>query len=229
MNISQNSIREDTIGRCWFKSMESIIDNGISVQDEDVKILEVLGLTVMIDSPSLTDPLVSTHGDPVVIERTLAKFSPGADMPDRPFTYGQRIFNQGGINQFDWMADRLKCKPETKSATIGLLIPGDSSPNLPCLVTIDAKIRQGRLLLQFFFRSQNIFGRQYANLLALAKLQNMLAERCGVTVGTLSGYIASAHIYDFDIEQAKALCAGNPEKIVDRYYQHGPGSVRTRF
>ena len=219
-------VKEDTIGRCWFQSMKSIIDHGRRIHDEDVEILEVLGMTVMIDSPSLTDPLVSAHGDPVILERTIEKFSLGASMPDRPFTYGQRIFDQGGVNQFEWMVDRLRSKPETKSATIGLLIPGDTSPNLPCLVTIDAKIRQAQLLVQFFFRSQNIFGRQYANLLALSILQHTLADRCGVAVGMLSGYIASAHIYEFDIQQAKALCAGEPEQIVDRYYQQGPRSLR---
>jgi thymidylate synthase len=206
--------------------MECIIDNGRRVHDEDIDILEVLGLTVVINAPSLSDPLVSAHGDPIVLERTIAKFAPGASMPDRPFTYGQRIFDQGGVNQLEWMADRLRSKPETTAATIGLLIPGDTSPNLPCLVTIDAKIRPERLLVQFFFRSQNIFGRQYANLLALAKLQHSLASICGVSVGALSGYIASAHIYDFDLAQARALCAGESERIVDRYYQQGPQSVR---
>ena len=148
-------------------------------------------------------------------------------MPDRPFTYGQRIFDMDGINQFDWLVERLQYKPDTKSATINLLVPGSTAASLPCLTTLDAKLRQGRLDLQFFFRSQNVFGRQYANLAALAHLQSDLAQRCDTVSGTLRGYVASAHIYSFDVNEACRLVAGDPLKIADKYYEFGPPSIRT--
>ena len=190
-------------------------------------LLEVLGLTVEISAPSMHDPLLSAHGDPTVLSRTLAKFGQGASMPDRPFTYGQRIFDMDGINQFDWLVERLQYKPDTKSATINLLVPGSTAASLPCLTTLDAKLRQGRLDLQFFFRSQNVFGRQYANLAALAQLQSDLAQRCDTVSGTLRGYVASAHIYSFDVNEACRLVAGDPLKIADKYYEFGPPSIRT--
>ncbi|WP_417809104.1 thymidylate synthase [Thioclava sp.] len=143
-------------------------------------------------------------------------------MPERPFTYGQRIFAMEGIDQFEWMVERLQRKPDTKSATINLLVPGCTAASLPCLTTLDAKIREGRLDLQFFFRSQNIFGRQYANLAALAQLQHDLAARCDTISGALRGYVASAHIYDFDVNEARKLAAGDPLRIADKYYEFGP-------
>jgi thymidylate synthase len=91
---------------------------------------------------------------------------------------------------------------------------------------VDAKIRLGKLELQFFFRSQNIFGRQYANLLALARLQSDIAERCAVETGTMRGYIASAHIYDFDMDDARRIVSGGTVAISDRYYTAGPRSIR---
>ena len=45
---------------------------------------------------------------------TLEKFSKGVSMPDRPFTYGACIYDKNGIDQFEWLADRLKLKKETK-------------------------------------------------------------------------------------------------------------------
>ena len=223
------TIKENTIGQCWLSCIDHVCKNSELVYDEDVGIHEVLGLSVKIDNPMLYDEIVNLHGDQTVIEHTAAKFDKGASMPDRPFTYGERIYDLHGVNQFEWIVHRLNSKPETKSATISFLLPGDQSANLPCLTTIDAKIRQDRLEVQFFFRSQNIFGRQYANLLALSKFQHSLAERCAVDVGALQGYIASAHIYDFDFTQAKRLCMGEMIKITDQYYAKGPKSIRQRI
>jgi len=216
-----------TVGECWLRCIEYVLENGVPEQDEDVGMLEVLGLTVHVSRPEVPDPIIEALGDLDVISRTLAKFSKGVSMPDRPFTYGERIYSLSGVDQFEWMVDRLRSKRETKSATISLLIPGSRDRNQPCLTTVDAKIRDERLELQFFFRSQNILGRQYANLLALAQMQADLAERCSVAVGALQGYVASAHVYLFDVPAAKALLAGVGERVSDDYYRCGPGSIRS--
>lgn len=219
-------IRTRTIGQCWLDSIRSVLDHGEHHHDEDVGLLEVLGLAVEILQPAETDPVIDAHGDKTVMARTFAKFAKGASAPDRPFTYGERIYDMLGVDQFEWMVDRLRRKRDTKSATIGLLLPGSTSANLPCLTTVDAKIRHERLDLQFFFRSQNIFGRQYANLAALARLQSALASRCGASPGALRGYVASAHIYAFDLDEARRTCAGEAIEISDRYYVNGPRSIR---
>lgn len=220
------SVCSQTIGKCWLESIHHVVNHGKPHHDGEVELLELLGLTVEISAPRQEDKIISDHGDQTVLSRTLAKFERGASMPERPFTYGQRIFDMEGTDQFKWMVERLQQKPETKSATISLLVPGSTAVNLPCLTTLDAKIRHGRLDLQFFFRSQNIFGRQYANLAALAHLQNDLARRCNTVSGVLRGYVASAHIYAFDLDEARKLAAGAPIRIADKYYELGPQSTK---
>ncbi len=219
-------VRSQSIGLCWMECIRQVVNHGATQFDEDVEIHEILGLSVEISDPQCRDELVERIGDQAVIQRTMAKFSKDVDMPDRPFTYGARIFDHYGINQFDWLVDRLKAKQESKSATIGLLVPGSQSANLPCLTTLDVKIRNDKLEMQFFFRSQNIFGRQYANLLALANLQAELAQKCLVTAGAMRGYIASAHIYAFDIVEARRIACGETLTIKDKYYTDGPRSIR---
>jgi thymidylate synthase len=228
MNKSTDSkqVFADSLGECWIACIDNVLRNGSSHKDEDVGIREILGLSVHISTPQCQDPLIHAVGDKAVIERTLAKFSKGVEMPERPFTYGARIFDNSGVNQFEWMVQRLLAKRETKSATIGLLIPGSDATNLPCLTTIDAKIRNDQLDLHFFFRSQNIFGRQYANLLALSRFQRDVAVTCGIGVGILRGYVSSAHIYEFDLPEAQRIVAGEKFTIVDRYYLAGPKSIR---
>ncbi|MEH6626619.1 MAG: thymidylate synthase [Motiliproteus sp.] len=220
-------IRCRTVGEAWVESIKSILEGGHNHHDEDVDMLEILGLSVSVSHPELRDSIFERYGDGVVIDNMLKKFSKGYVMDNRPFTYSGRIYDYNGINQFSWLQQRLINKRETKSATISLLYPADNDPNQPCLTTVDAKIRNEKLHLQFFFRSQNIFGRQYANFLALTHFQKKLADACNVGIGSLSGFIASAHIYAFDIEAAKLIAAGDESKIVDKYYSHGPSSVRT--
>jgi thymidylate synthase len=219
-------VSNKTIGETWLKSIKIVMEKGNSHFDEDVEIKEILGLTVEVSEPKLSDNIIDIFGDENVVSSTLRKFSRNPNMPDKPFTYGELIYNKEGVDQFQWLVDRLKKKKETKSATISLLIAGDINPNLPCLVIVDAKIRNSKLNLQFFFRSQNILGRQYANLLALAKIQYDLAEQLSVEIGTLKGYVASAHIYDYDFKIAKEILSGNNVSIKDLYYQKGPKSIR---
>ncbi len=221
-----NIVKAKTIGECWLNSIRYIMVNGSEHFDEDIKIKEILGLSIEIENPKLEDQIIQEFGDSIVINRTLDKFSKGVSMPDRPFTYGACIYDKEGTDQFEWLVERLKSKRETKSATIGLLTSGSKSANLPCLTTIDIKIRNNKLILQFFFRSQNIFGRQYANLLALVKLQNDIAIRCGIEIGTLKGYVSSAHIYEYDFKEANIICSNKKINIKDKYYISGPKSIR---
>jgi thymidylate synthase len=225
-NYTCRAIHAQTIGEGWIKSIKEVMDFGSLHYDEDIIIKEILGLNIEILNPKPEDHIIKKHGDSAIVKRTLAKFRKGVVMLDRPFTYGACIYDHSGVDQFEWMIERLLTKNETKSATICLLTPGNQSANLPCLTTIDAKIRNEKLVLQFFFRSQNIFGRQYANLLALARLQNDLSDRCSVGIGSLKGYIASAHMYEYDFSDAQLLISSKKVHIQDKYYTNGPKSIR---
>lgn len=86
MSDRPSGIQEQTIGECWLKSIQHVLDHGQPHLDGEVGLIEVLGLTVEISEPSVYDPVLSAHGDPTVLTRTLAKFARGASMPERPFT-----------------------------------------------------------------------------------------------------------------------------------------------
>ena len=220
-------VTEVSIGQCWLECIKKVTLEGDMYFDEDVSIKEIEGLTVKILKPESFDPIIEKYGDAEVVIHTLRKFSKGCVMKNRPFTYGQQIYDMNGIDQYDWLVERLKNKRETKSATICLMTPGLKDPNLPCLTTLDAKIRNNELNLQFFFRGQNIVGRQYANLIALAKFQENLSRELSVSVGFLAGYIASAHIYEYDFGFANSVVSDHPIRLKDRFYSSGPCSIRS--
>ena len=221
------SVYAKTLGEAWKKSVQAVQENGEAHFDEDVQLLELRqGLSLTITEPKIEDPIIKRLGDPQVLGRMSKKFSQSAKMEDRPFTYGELIYCKSGVDQFAWMIERIRRKPETKSATISLIAEGDESPNLPCLVCLDAKLRDGAIDLHFFFRSQNVVGRQYANLVALAELQQKMAAELTCKSGIISGYISSPHIYDYDFEYAQKILGGGEFEIVDLFYSHGPRSTR---
>lgn len=43
----------------------------------------------------------------------------------------------------------------------------------------------------------------------------------------MAGYIASAHIYEYDFDYAESLRNGNYVQIKDLFYKKGPKSIRT--
>lgn len=224
------SINEKTLGGAWIESIRSVLDNGEPHFDEDVPILELRqGLALTITDPRVADPLIERWGDPSVVSRMRKKFTKHSKMDDRPFTYGELIYSKNGVDQFQWMLERIRWKPETKSATISLISEGDNSLNLPCLVCLDAKLRSGAIDLHFFFRSQNIFGRQYANLIALAELQSSMASELHCKIGVISGYVSSPHIYEYDFVNAEKMIAGIMFENVDQFYSQGPQSIRSGY
>lgn len=223
------SVTTKTLGECWLAAISKVMEYGNHVNDEDVALKEIMGLAVRIDEPNDKDEIIYRFGNRGVINHTVEKFEKGTVMKNRPFTYGDCIYNKNGVDQFEWLINRLKKKPETKSATISLLTEGNTHPNLPCLNLVDIKIRDDKVHLQFFFRSQNILGRQYANFIALAKLQKKIANRLSRDVGIMSGYIASAHIYEYDFEYAKAILGNQTVVLEDKFYTDGPKSIRNNL
>lgn len=221
-----SAICSESIGECWLACIKKVLQEGTLWHDEDVSIREYLGLSVKITAPDTDDDIIKKFGDEAVLEHTIQKFEEGVVMSNRPFTYSNQIYNKDGVNQFNWLVDRLNKKRETKSATISLLDTGSNDDNLPCLTTIDAKIRDDKLDMQFFYRGQNIVGRQYANFIALAHLQKKLAKALSVPAGFLGGYIASAHIYEYDFPFAEHIINNQECKLTDHFYDYGPRSIR---
>ena len=129
--MNQFTITANSIGEAWIKSVDHVLEHGNPFFDEDVELLEVTGLSLKIECPSMVDNIIEKLGDKEIIQHTLQKFEKGVKMANRPFTYGERIYCKNGIDQFEWLVNRLKRKPETKSATISLLTEGDTSPILP--------------------------------------------------------------------------------------------------
>lgn len=159
-----------------------------------LRIKEILGHCVGIDTVSIDDPVINRYADEQRIEYTRKRY--GRDCGEGG--YGEFIYGNNG-EHLDYIVGKLKTNPSSKSATINA--PNSWANNCgkpPCLTSVDFMIREGELLMTAMYRSQNVYTKQPGNVLALRDLQELVADRVEVPVGGVVLFAASAHIYEPD-------------------------------
>jgi thymidylate synthase len=123
------------------------------------------------------------------------------------WSYGERLFDYGGVDQVRGVISKLKGKPETKAAVLTLLDPqqDSKSSHVPCITSLDFKVRNKRLVTYAIFRSQDVGKKTYADMIAIGKLQKLISGSVGVQPGRLTLFITSAHIYKADIPAVSSV------------------------
>jgi|SRR3989344_6272930 len=192
-------IKTRTIGEAWIKSCKYIMDKGKSMKDGDKNLKEIINLLVFVKTPEQTDAILEKHADKNMTEWMLSNFLDDKRVPElkNALSYGHRLFNYKGKNQVEWIINKLKKKPETKAATISMLM-SDDEDYIPCVSVIDFKLRNGRLNITAMCRAIDFGKKVYANLIALNKIQQIVADKIGSKTGSLAMYNISAHIYEED-------------------------------
>ncbi len=193
-----------TAGNNWLEYCKLVLEYGSDFHDEGEKIKELLDVFILFDNFDPNDSIFVKYGNPHTIDLYKQKMISLEIIPELNTTYGKRLYAQQGFDQIKWLTDRLKRKPETKSATISLLLPDDPGPRIPCLTTIDCKVRGGKLHMTVFFRSQNV-ARSYANFISVHYLHEKIAIDSGHPLGQMKFIVSSAHIYERDIEPVKKI------------------------
>jgi thymidylate synthase len=159
-----------------------------------------LNVVSVIQSPSTQIAAIPDFAEftapeiPKYIEYFLAKEA----SPTAAYGYGNRLQAYFGVNQIDSIVADLQRSEFSRRALAILWDPrtDSDSANPPCLTTIQASIREGRLQLTSFVRSHDVFRAYPLNAAALAELQARLATQLGVIgPGPLTLVSQSAHIY----------------------------------
>lgn len=197
------TIEKSTLGRAWLTAMKTVMEQGEDIFDENIPLREVRNFYITIQQISDTDSILNQYADHDRIELMKKKYATCGLVGDYKIDYGSRIYNNNGINQIDWIVNRIRNKPETKSATITLHEPGEDK--LACLSMIDFKYRNKSLDMTVIYRSQNVFWSQPGNMLALHQIQNDVATELGYKIGKINLVILSAHIYECDFEQVRYI------------------------
>jgi len=201
-------IKAKTIGEAWIKALAHIMEKGKPMKDGEKNLKESMHLAVNVKKPSQTDEIIEKYGDKKMIDWMLSNFLEQKRVPElkNALSYGTRLFNYNGKNQVDWIINKLTKKPETKAATISMLMQDDED-YIPCVSLLDFKLRKGKLNITAMCRAIDFGKKVYANLLALNKIQEIVAEKIGAKTGELIMYNVSAHIYEENFEEVNKILA----------------------
>lgn len=75
----------------------------------------------------------------------------------------------------------------------------------PCVCTMQFLIRDGKLQLSTFFRSNDAWNLALPDMLAFMQYQKRIAKRLDIQASTYTQFIGSYHIYDYDIAIANKI------------------------
>jgi thymidylate synthase len=203
-----------TPGEAWIEVCRLVLERGEKARDEDLILKEILNCFISIENPSMEDEILTKYGNIKEKEwmRRLwleTKFVPAMErFPALEESYGKRIFDINGENHLEWVINKLKNNPDTKSATISTLSPGEKrKTNLSCITTLDFKIRNKKLITTIFVRSQDAYKKLQWDILFLGQIAKTIAEQVGIPPGPLNSFVVSEHIYDTDFKEVEKLLA----------------------
>lgn len=110
--------------------------------------------------------------------------------------YGYRIFEKFGFDQWEHVKALLKKDPNTRQAVIHIKdASNEPTKDLPCTLTLQFLLRDGRLHLITNMRSNDIWLGFPYDVFSFTCLQIMMAMELGVNVGEYVHMAGSMHLY----------------------------------
>ncbi len=218
-----------TMGETWIDLIEAVVTEGKVCFDENRKRLALDNVRIKSETQDSSDTVVAAFGNKSNIETMLKLTFQEPEMYDCDVTpsfssgaksYFQRI-QEGKL--FDFVVRRLSAIPESKKAVLVFPTKEDyeqvlgnmHDDYLPCLVSVQFRLvndgESYRLNTTGNFRSMDVFQKGHGNLVALAKMTELLAGRISANVGVsvstgyLDGLIVDAHIYENTLEEARKM------------------------
>ena len=136
------------------------------------------------------------------------------------YSYPNRIFNQNseekgsyGVNQFNIMLHRLNNNLNSNRAVATIYNPflDCYEEDIPCLNWLQATVRKNELTLHCMFRSNDIYGAWYGNMLFLTYFGLKIMEELNkpvynnISFKGIDYHSTSAHVYEINVQDAWKL------------------------
>jgi len=162
--------------------------------------------------PAVTngDPVVERYGNAHLVAEMQKVFF-GSGPNELGHSYAGLMRGPLGPGGLDAVISLLRDEPQTKRAVLTLVPAGNG--NVPCINVIQFLVRDQSLQTMYFARAQDIFKKLYADALCVAGMAQLVADALSVSLGTLTGFIGSGHIYDADLPSCRKLLAEAPRLI----------------
>lgn len=183
---------------------------------------EVLDVTVVLEDTKDAVPVGTGRGLNLRIGATetvhlLAGLSDAYQLVNvtsrfRDFMNGPRLLGAYGPRahrQWDQVIERLVTDPDTRQATVSIWHPTElevtNQRDVPCTVALHFLVRDDKLLMQTWMRSNDLWLGVPYDFLVFTRVQHALAWALGLEPGTYTHTASSLHLYERDLERAEQL------------------------
>ena len=201
-------IKVPTIKTGWETLVKKVIKKGVEIKDERGSLTkELLNTVVMVKNPLDIEAPKGYFWSGEKLEKYAEQFLSN-DRQGFVYTYGNRLRKHfDDIDQIQEAIERLKNFKESRRAISVTWDPTVDTKNneVPCMILVDFKVRDGKLNTTGLWRSHDIYGAWFPNAVGLSHLAQYAAKEVGVEVGTLTIHSISAHIYEVNFEEAERV------------------------
>lgn len=146
--------------------------------------------------------------------------------------YGKQWRNWEGpggasIDQIADLVDQIKTHPASRRQIVSAWNPSDV-PNMalpPCHCLFQTHVADGRLSLQLYQRSCDVFLGVPFNIASYALLTHMLAQQCGLEAGDFIWTGGDCHLYSNHLDQVNEQLSRAPGPLPQLNILRDPGSI----
>ena len=200
-----------SLGAAWVRIARGILEDGVPATYDGLPILELPSVVLDIECADPEDEFIARHAEPERLAWMRANFtSPTrvAALGDAD-SYATRLYDyqHTGRNQIEWVVERLRIDPRTRSATITTFQPLTDTSYIPCVSLLDFWIPAGTLELIVYAHSIDFGTKGYGNLVELSAVQRDVATAVQVPTGRMVMMIKSAHIYRTELDYMRGVVA----------------------
>lgn len=202
-----------SLGALWVRVLQELEDNGVTTAYTDnvgelADVKELLNLTAEVQNVTLPDAIIEKHKVQDEYDWMVRNFTVQGEVPElhHENSYASRLYSyMGQKNQVEWLVDRLRRNPTTRSATLSMFEPLTDEGYIPCVSLLDFQETDGQLNMTAYCRALDFGCKAYVNLVMLHLIQQDIAEKVGVPCGKLILLVKSAHFYMRDREKVLAI------------------------
>ena len=202
-----------SLGALWIRVLQELEDSGVTTAYTDntgefADVKELLNLTAEVQNAVLPDAIIEKHKVQDEYDWMVRNFTVQGEVPElhHENSYASRLYSyMGQKNQVEWLVDRLRRNPATRSATISMFEPLTDEGYIPCVSLLDFQETDGQLNMTAYCRALDFGCKAYVNLVMLHLIQQNIAEKVGVPCGKLVLLVKSAHFYMRDREKVLAI------------------------
>lgn len=206
--------------------VKNVMNKGKEVRDERGSLTkELMNVIWRIHNPEKSEvPEGLPFGENMINEYDTQLLDPETHGFD--YTYGNRLrrfpqdvmgkemldgsieeFSPIVVDQVQYIINKLhECKNSRRAVATTWYPRNDCfETDVPCLIMVDFKIRDDKLLTTTVFRSNDLFGAVTANSFAIRELARHIADKLNIKIGTMTNHSISLHIYKNNWEEANGF------------------------